>query len=229
MNYPAYYWITSAFGSTSGSISDLENGVNTMKSTCADVTLLGSFLENHDNPRFASVTGDIALAGNAIAFQMLADGIPVVYQGQEQHFSGGSTPNNREALWRSGYSTTATLYTHMATLNAIRKQAIAKDDGYLTYNAYPVWSDDHTIVMRKGNNDTQVIGVFSNIGAGGSKTLDLLATSSGFDAGMDVTEVLSCDQFTTDDSGDLSLSIKGGAPLVLYSTTQLSGSGLCGS
>ncbi|KAI5210720.1 putative alpha-amylase [Aureobasidium subglaciale] len=227
MNYPMYYNITSAFSSTNGDIKELERGVNTMKSTCNDVTLLGSFIENHDNPRFPSLTSDMALAKNAIAFQMLADGIPIIYQGQEQHFSGSSTPKQREALWTSGYNTAASLYGHIGKLNAVRKQAIKNDDGYLAYNAYPVWTDDHTIVMRKGNNDTQVIGIFTNLGASGNAGFELLATSSGFDAGMDVTDALACERFTTDEHGDLKVEIKGGLPVVLYSTEQLEGSGLC--
>ncbi|KAH0140840.1 alpha-amylase, partial [Aureobasidium melanogenum] len=129
MNYPMYYNITSAFASTSGDISVLEQGVNTMKSTCKDVTLLGSFLENHDNPRFPSLTSDMSLAKNAIGFAMLADGIPIVYQGQEQHFDGGSTPQQREQLWKSGYDTSAELYKYITKLNAIRKLAIKNDDG----------------------------------------------------------------------------------------------------
>ncbi|KAG9732797.1 alpha-amylase, partial [Aureobasidium melanogenum] len=227
MNYPMYYNITSAFASTSGDIGVLEQGVNTMKSTCKDVTLLGSFLENHDNPRFPSLTSDMSLAKNAIGFAMLADGIPIVYQGQEQHFDGGSTPQQREQLWKSGYDTSAELYKHITKLNAIRKLAIKNDDGYLTYNAYPVWTDTHTIVMRKGYNDTQVIGVFNNLGAEGNANLTLLATSSGFDASMEVTDVLACNKFTTDGKGDLEVKIEGGVPLVLYSTEQLNGSGIC--
>jgi alpha-amylase len=72
-----YYWITQAFESTSGSISNLVNGINQMKDTCSDTTLLGSFLENHDQPRFASYTSDYSLAKNAIAFSILQDGIPI--------------------------------------------------------------------------------------------------------------------------------------------------------
>jgi alpha-amylase len=90
-----------------------------------------------------------------------------------------------------------------------------------------VWTDTHTIVMRKGNNDTQVVGVFNNFGANGYGNLTLLGTSSGFDAGMDVTDVLACDKFTTDGKGDLGINIKGGVPMVLYSSQQLEGSGIC--
>jgi alpha-amylase len=42
---------------------------------------------------------------------MLRDGIPIVYYGQEKHYAGGPTPNNREALWLGdGYDIYADLY-----------------------------------------------------------------------------------------------------------------------
>lgn len=34
-------------------------------------------MENHDVPRFASVTTDYSLAKNAIGFTILADGVPI--------------------------------------------------------------------------------------------------------------------------------------------------------
>lgn len=215
-----------------------------MKSTCSDTTLLGSFTENHDVARFASLTSDASLAKNAIAFTILADGVPIskyippmkflvffledkylqhwnakcktnrgflsiVYQGQEQHLSGNGVPNNREALWlnSNSYSQTGVYYkrefilpiipshpkpifqfplknasTHqiippltsslttivIASVNQIRNQAIYVDPTYLTYKAYPVYSDSHTIVMRKGFTGKQIIAVFSNLGASGS-------------------------------------------------------------
>lgn len=49
----SYYQLLYAFESSSGSISDLYNMINTVASDCADSTLLGNFIENHDNPRFA--------------------------------------------------------------------------------------------------------------------------------------------------------------------------------
>lgn len=225
--FDRYYWITQAFQSTSGSISNLYNGINTLKSTCKDTTLLGSFMENHDLARFPSLTSDYALAKNAIAFTMLADGVPIIYQGQEQHFSGSSVPNNREALWQSGYSTSSQLYPFITTINKIRKQAIKQDTGYLTYQAYPVYSDASTIVMRKGTTGSQVIGIFTNKGSSGSSSFTLSSSASGFSAGQYVTDVLSCTSYTTDSSGNIAISINAGAPRVLYPTAKLTGSGLC--
>ncbi|KKA22539.1 Alpha-amylase A [Rasamsonia emersonii CBS 393.64] len=135
LNYPTYFQIISAFQSTNGSISNLYNMINQVKSSCKDSTLLGTFVENHDNPRFASYTSDYSLAKNAIAFVILSDGIPIIYAGQEQHYSGGNDPGNREATWLSGYDISAELYKFIASANGIRSHAISKDSGYLTYKA----------------------------------------------------------------------------------------------
>ena len=72
----------------------------------------------------------------------LSDGIPIIYSGQEQHYSGGADPANREATWLSGYSTTAELYKYIATTNKIRKLAVS-DSSYLTtkvgtHTTYPL-------------------------------------------------------------------------------------------
>lgn len=79
------------------------------------------------------MTSDLSLVKNALAFTILSDGIPIIYAGQEQHYSGGSDPNNREATWLSGYSRSAPLYTFIAQTNQIRNQAIYKSSNYLTY------------------------------------------------------------------------------------------------
>jgi glycosidase len=83
-----------------------------------------------------SYTNDMALAKNAATFTIMADGIPIIYAGQEQHYSGGSDPNNREATWLSKYNTDSELYKLIGRVNAIRNQAIYKSD---TYTSYKVW------------------------------------------------------------------------------------------
>ena len=187
-------------------------------------------MENHDQPRFASITSDISLAKNAIAFTVLADGIPIIYEGQEQHYTGGGVPYDREAIWLSGYSTAATLYTFIASVNQIRNQAIYKDSSYVTYKAYPVYSDSSTIVMRKGDTNYQIIGVFTNLGASGaSYTLTLPSSDTGFTASQSVVEIVGCTSYTTDSSGNLAVSMASGLPRIFYPTAQLEGSGICGN
>jgi alpha-amylase len=227
LDYPSYYWITNAFSTTSYGFSDLASGINNQKSLAKDTSLYGSFLENHDQARFPSLTSDMSLVKNAIAFTMLKDGIPIVYQGQEQHYSGTGTPNQREAIWLSGFSTTSTLYTFITAMNKLRSRAIAQDSTYLTYQAYPVYTDSNAIAMRKGYAGYQVVGVYTNVGSSGSKSVTLTTSMTGFTASMSVIDIVGCTAYTADSSGSLSLTLTNGLPKVLYPTARLSGSGIC--
>ncbi|TVY38919.1 Alpha-amylase A type [Lachnellula occidentalis] len=229
LNYPAYYWITQAFENSSGSISTLENGINTMKSTCSDTNLLGSFLENHDVARFPSYTSDLSLTKNAIAFTVLTDGIPIVYEGQEQHFSGTGDPSSREAVWLSGYPTDSTFYTWIASLNQIRNQIIYLDPSYVTYKANPIYSDSQNIAMRKGNTGFPMISVFTNKGASGSSSITLSSTDTGFNSSQALVEVMGCTDATTDSSGNLAVTLTNGLPGVFFPKSLLTGSGICSS
>ncbi|TVY90865.1 Alpha-amylase [Lachnellula willkommii] len=229
LNYPAYYWITQAFENTSGSISNLENGINTMKSECSDTNLLGSFLENHDVARFPSYTSDLSLTKNAIAFTILTDGIPIVYEGQEQHFSGTGDPSSREAVWLSGYPTDSTFYTWIASLNQIRNEVIYLDPNYVTYKANPIYSDSSNIAMRKGDSGFQLISVFTNTGASGNPSITLSSTETGFNSSQALIEVMSCTSATTDSSGNLAVTLTGGLPGVFFPKSLLTGSGICSS
>lgn len=202
------------------------NIINTVKGSCSDTSLLGTFSENQDQPRFASYTQDMALAQNIITFTMLADGIPIIYEGQEQHYDaeGGSTvPYNREAIWYSGYNQSAPLYVLIQNLNAIRKMAMADDSTYLTYQNYPIYSDTTTIAMRKGD----MVTVLSNKGADGASYTQSI--SSGYASGTELTELLTCDTLTADSSGNIVVPMGAGAAKVYYPTTSLSGSSLCGA
>ena len=207
-------------------MSALANEVNQIKSACKDTTLLGTFLENHDVDRFPSVTNDMSLDSNAIAFAMLADGIPIVYEGQEQHFSGGRVPNNREAVWPSGYSTTNPMYRLIASVNQVRNQAIYVSPDYLSYMAYPIYTDTSTIAMRKGFNGNQIVGVFSNLGAyGASYTLTL--SNTGYTAGEKVLEILSCTTVTADNQSNIAVAMSKGMPKIFYPLQPAIGSGIC--
>ncbi|KAL5360126.1 glycoside hydrolase superfamily [Aspergillus floccosus] len=227
LNFPIYYQLLYAFQSSSGSMSNLYNMISTVASSCKDSTLLGNFAENHDNPRFASYTGDYSQAKNVLTFMFLTDGIPIVYAGQEQHYSGGNDPANREATWLSGYSTSATLYTWIATTNQIRKLAISKDSGYVQAKNNPFYYDSNTIAMRKGTTaGAQVVTVLSNKGASGSSyTLSLSGT--GYSAGATLVEVYTCTTVTVDSSGNLPVSMASGLPRAFVPSSWVSGSSLC--
>ncbi|KGO46387.1 Alpha-amylase, domain of unknown function DUF1966, C-terminal [Penicillium expansum] len=211
-----------------GSISDLYNMIGTVASDCADPTLLGNFIENHDNPRFPSYTSDYSQAKNVISFIFLSDGIPIVYSGQEQHYSGGSDPANREAIWLSGYSTTTELYKYIATTNKIRKAAVAADSSYITTKNIPFYQDSHTLAIKKGSGSSPVITVLSNAGSSGSSyTLSL--SGSGYSSGAKLMELYTCTSITVDASGNIAVPMASGLPRVLVLASSVSNSGICGS
>ena len=221
LNYPLYFPLTAAFQSTSGSMSALVDEVNQIKASCKNTSLLGTFLENHDNPRFPSLTSDIQLDKNAIAFTLLADGIPILYEGQEQHYSGGNDPYNREAIWLSDYSTVAPLYSFIASVNQMRNHAIYKDSNYLRYMAYPIYSDSSTIAMRKGFDGYQIIGVFSNLGLDGAN-YTLMLGDTGFAPGEVIVEMLQCTTPIVDSDGKIAVPMGQGLPnvrLLVYNGT----------
>ncbi len=73
-NYLDYYPLDVAFNG--GSLAEVEVLRNKANTGCTDVHALGTFIENHDMPRFASKNEDLALAMNAMTYVILNDGIP---------------------------------------------------------------------------------------------------------------------------------------------------------
>lgn len=222
-NYPVYFPLINAFKSTSGSISDLADKIEETKNTCNDISLLGSFSENHDNPRFPALNHDIAQASNVITYTMVADGIPVLYQGQEQHYDargGQNDPYNREALWFSGYNSDSQLYKLVQKLNGARKNAIRNDPSFLTTPANIVYTDDSTIAVKKA----KLLTVFSNKGSSGANYTQEIR--SWYPSGSSVTELFSCTDFTSDELSHIPVPMSGGMPRVFYPTADLGS--LCG-
>lgn len=143
LNYAVYYPMNN-FYQQKGSSQALVDMMNTVSNTFPDPSALGTFLDNHDNKRWLNVKNDQTLLKNALAYVILARGIPILYYGTEQGYAGGDDPANREDLWRSGFNTNANLYQAIKKLTAARKSAggLAADDHvhlYVADNAY-AWS-----------------------------------------------------------------------------------------
>ncbi|KAK2806870.1 hypothetical protein FQN51_005670 [Onygenales sp. PD_10] len=223
-NYPVYFAMIKAF--TAGNTTALSSEISFLDEVCKDVSALATFSENHDLPRFPSYTKDLSLAKNVLTFTILSDGIPLYYQGQEQHFSGSGTPTNREALWTSKYSTTSPLYTLTASLNKIRSHAIRLNADYLSTTSYPVYTDGSTIAVRKGVEGRQVLTIYSTQGVKGGEYMLELPVS--YTPGMQVVEVLGCRNYTVEGVGVLRVQMGKGLPKVFFPEEKMEGSGLCG-
>ncbi|KAF7714182.1 Alpha-amylase [Penicillium ucsense] len=223
-NYPMYFSMLDAF--TQGKVASLANQIEEMKSLCSDVTEMVSFSENHDVARIGGLTSDLAIAKTILTFTLLFDGIPMVYQGQEQHLKGISTPLNREAIWLTKFNTQAPLYQLTKVLNTIRRHALTLDPNYVNIPSYPIYRGGSEIAISKGVQGRQVVTVLTNQGEqGGAYTLRLPAS---FNAMTGVTEIITCTNYTVSFEGELVVNMNKGEPRVFFPTQLMPGTGLCG-
>ncbi|KAM3072756.1 hypothetical protein ACMFMF_007087 [Clarireedia jacksonii] len=227
LSYASYFQLVPFFANSSATSKNLIAQLQAQNEKCKDTTLLGSFTENHDLPRFANYTSDLILAKNIITYTMLTDGIPIIYQGQEQHFHGGTDPHDRESLWPTNYNTSSPLYVLVRQLNAIRSLAIARSDTYSTTQTEVVYADDHNVAFRKGDPASMILMVLNNLGEN-AENYTVEMSNVGFKAGLLVTDVLSCRNATVDDYGGLAVQFIEGLPSVYYPFNLLAGTGWCG-
>lgn len=108
---------------------ELRNLINDEDKTFQDATILGTFMDNHDNGRFLHYHSDMKNFQNAVVFNLYMQGIPIVYYGTEQAFNGGDDPANREPLWTS-MNPNSDMYKFMTTIVQTRKK-------------YEAWSHPH--------------------------------------------------------------------------------------
>ncbi len=132
--------------------SPQENGIGV-----APQKALVNFLDNHDVARFLFESkGDTAALRNALTFIFTEEGIPCVYYGTEQDFTGGNDPGNREILWDKHFATSGYTFSHLANLAKLRKAYVALRRG----NTSVRWSSHHT-------NDETDAGIFAFERTGG--------------------------------------------------------------
>lgn len=74
-NYLEYYQIIDSLNG--GVMTDIAAFIGDTRAGCNDTLALGTFVENHDMPRFASLNDDMAIGQNAMAFVIMNDGIPL--------------------------------------------------------------------------------------------------------------------------------------------------------
>lgn len=165
----------------------------------------------------------MGLARNALAFTLLAGGIPVVYQGQEQHLAGGDVPGCRKALWLSGYDTSAPLYKHIAYLNQIRNHTVVYRSVYLAAQTHVLNYTTDVIRPRK-----DIVRVMLTSKGDGDWSVQLTAIDMGFASGARVLYMLSCNKYQATYQGEVAAWVKGGGPVMLLEEWVLKGSGICG-
>ena len=155
LNYPFYFTLRSVFAEK-GSMSQIRTLLDTEKTVFQDHTLLGLFIDNHDNERWLHHNGSIKMLKNALAYVLSAEGIPIMYYGTEQAFNGGNDPDDREPLWPTGLKTDTEMYQFVKAINQARKSQKwfeqAQVERYAEQSFYAFTRGDTLVVMTNDEN-----------------------------------------------------------------------------
>ncbi|KAJ3528036.1 hypothetical protein NM688_g8046 [Phlebia brevispora] len=222
LQYPMYTALVEAFALPGPqNMSALTDMVQQSKAKFKDNGVLGNFLENQDLPRWHNLSVDMQSLWNAMTFNFMSDGIPIVYYGQEQSFSGSADPMNREPLWPSNYTNTTT-YQFMTKLNYLRNFLINSTNDWLTSEMKILTTTNTGMAWIKGG----VISIVTNIGSPPANISTAVHTP--WQSGFATTDVLSCRQFAVGSNGTVQVEYtKGGQPVILIPESILWNSGLC--
>jgi len=158
LSYPMYFTMRDVFAN-GYSMRNLGSRLQDDDKYYKDSSVIGTFIDNHDQPRFLSVQSDTWKYRNALVFTLFSTGIPIIYYGSEQGFNGGDDPKNREPLWNSNYDTNAELYQFLKTSIAARKK-----EAIWNHQLVERWQDDQFYAFTRG--DTLVITTNQGYGAG---------------------------------------------------------------
>jgi glycosidase len=180
-----------------------------------------NFLDNHDVARFLFWIQDRPmdeqrmLLHNALLFLITAQGIPCIYYGTEQEFSGGNDPANRERLWDTGFDTTGPTFVFLQRALKIRQQYRSVRRGqvrvaYSTANtgpepdagifAFERFGGDaggsYALMVFNSNQDHPSSPRFED------RTMDVLAPP-----GTELVDVLSGGEITATVAGDMTVDV----------------------
>lgn len=201
INYPLYYPINNAFASKQA-MSVLSNQIATNQNNFKDISVLTTFVDNHDNVRFLSQTSDTSLFKNALTFTMMTEGIPVYYYGSEQGFNGGNDPANREVLWTSAYDTTSDLYQFTAKLVKDGRQ---KANGTVNPN---VDVQNNVYAFTRGS----ALVVLNNLGGSSTNSITV-KVGTGISDGTKLTDIFTNTTVTVSD-GTITYNLHNGLPSI---------------
>jgi alpha-amylase len=203
LSYPLYFSMLNVFAYQKSmyELESLLGPYGTYPSKFKNVNYLGTFIDNHDNARFLHSQSSYVLYKNAITMTLFTSGIPIIYYGTEQGYSGGNDPLNRESLWPN-YNTNHELYTlisklvHARKANAVYKEA--QIQRYASTNFY-AFSRGLTLVCLTNT---------------GGSTITIQLSYIPYTNGQTVCNVLDTSDCITVSNGVLTVTMTGGLPKV---------------
>lgn len=205
--YPMYWTLRKVFQEKSKDFRALSASIKMSYQIYKNRSILGGFVDNHDNPRFLNLNPSTTALKNELTFVIMGDWIPIVYYGTEQGFNGGSDPSNRESLWPH-MSTEHPLYMFIQKLAQFRK-SLGKE--WLQQKQLEVYLQSNAYAFSRG----QIMVVL----AAQEETINLTIQNSPYEPGDTLRNVLNPrETFSVNSDRSLYVSLNSGQPLVLQKT-----------
>ncbi|MEB3330408.1 MAG: alpha-amylase family glycosyl hydrolase [Candidatus Sericytochromatia bacterium] len=174
-DFPMYFTITDVFA-RGQSMRKLGERLR-QDAAYRDPTLLSTFIDNHDVPRFLSVANhDERRLRLALAFLMTARGIPSVYYGTEVGLDGAGEPDNRKDMT---FGANPKLTRYFKELASLRRNLAPLRRGRML----EMWQDDAVYAFSRlggepGGSKDEVIVAMNNAERPVEVTIPLRAESA---------------------------------------------------
>lgn len=157
LDFPSYYAINDVFkdDKIASKLSDI---IIKEGSSYKDRSLMGTFIDNHDVPRFESqiYTLKSERLESALTFMMTYTGIPVMYYGTEIGMEGGSDPDNRRNM---EFDAKSPITDYVKKLTSIRKENKALTSGDIQV----VKSEDNFLCYSRTYENNIIITAFNTL------------------------------------------------------------------
>lgn len=156
LDFPAYYALTDVFKNDSPEIR-LEDVINQGQSY-KNRYLSGTFIDNHDVPRFVNNINQYKdeKLKQALAFMMTYTGIPIMYYGTEIGMDGGADPDNRRDM---EWDVKSPITDYVKKLTSIRKSNKALTRGDIKV----LETDSDVLCYLRKYQDNTIITVFNTL------------------------------------------------------------------
>lgn len=144
LNYPMYGVMKEIYLG-GGSMYRIRETRDAEQRAFKDVSALGLFVDNHDNPRFLHFGASYTQYKGALTYVLFGEGIPIIYYGSEQGYAGGDDPYCRETLWQN-FNQDAELYQWIKKAVNTRKTAKVWEHAHVER-----WIDDDLYAFTRGD------------------------------------------------------------------------------
>lgn len=153
-DFPMYYAINDVFGSVKPATEIAD--VIARSGVYKDRSLMATFIDNHDVPRFTNQLTAFKTEKfrQALAFMMTYTGIPAMYYGTEIAMKGGSDPDNRRDM---DWNATSPFTDFIKKLTLIRKSNPALTHGDIQL----LKTEADLLCYSRNSGNNTVIAVFN--------------------------------------------------------------------